>query len=279
MTIHDETHRAPFAAHTIKADKRRAGRTEAAETQLELRAQSGEIDDSLRAWVYDRLGRQLGKFAPQIERVQVRFGDLNGPRGGTDKTCMVHVMLSKLPAVVVEMRGGTEREAFDLAARRAERATRRNLERHGFSTRHDTAKQKSDGMMMSEPMESADDESELESVDTIIDGRSGHGPDQLMIAQERQEKVRRDLPVDTSEPETSADDRKAGYGHTAKRNTKLNTAGMKYALEDSTTGRPSRKSTRRSTNRIKPDNPLTRRTKSAVLSPQSQAGRAQSRGR
>lgn len=279
MTIHDDTDRAQFAAHTIKADKRTAGRTDAAETQLELRAQSGEIDDSLREWVYDRLGRQLGKYAPQIERIQVRFGDLNGPRGGTDKCCMVHIVLSKLPPVVVEMRGDTEREAFDLAAGRAERATRRNLQRHGYSTRHETTKQKHDGMMMSDPDEGAEnaDDGAGESEDSIMGARSGHGDDQLMIAQQRSEKVRRDLPVDTSEPGVAADDRKAGYGHTAKRNTKLNTAGMKHALEDSTTDRPSRKSTRRGANRIKPDNPLTQRTKSAVTSPQSQASRAQAR--
>jgi len=135
VTQHDEV-KMPFAVHTSKLDKKLAGRTDALATQLEIRSAGVELDPELRAWVYDRIGRQLGKYGPQIERVQVRFGDENGPRGGHDKCCMVHVVLSKLPPVTVEMRGDTEREAFDLAAKSVERATRRNMEKHGFSTHH-----------------------------------------------------------------------------------------------------------------------------------------------
>ena len=60
----------------------------------------------------------------------------------------------------------------------------------------------------------------------------------------------RNLPVDTSLPGVSATDRKAGGGHSGARNVSLH-AGRKavYALEDSATGRPSRKSTRRAANR------------------------------
>jgi hypothetical protein len=270
----------PFAAHTESFDKRRAGRTGIAETQLELRSGDNQINQDLHDWVYERLGRQLGKYAPQIERLQVRFGDENGPKGA-GKTCLVHVILSKLPPVVVECRGNTEREAFDLAAGRAERALRRNVQKHGYSMK--------DGKHKREQQESAmsalpdRDESTMEAVEEsteepIMGRREGHGADPLMLAAERPEKVRRDLPVDTSQPDTSADDRKVGSGHTAKRNTKLNTSGMAYALEDSTTGRPSRKSTRGSANGIKHANPLTRLTKSSVMSPKSQAGRITSRG-
>jgi putative sigma-54 modulation protein len=137
--------KAPFAEHTSKHDKRRAGRTNALATQLEIRSGVMDIDPGLRAWIYERTGRQLGKFAQQIERIQVRFGDENGPKGGLDKCCLVHVILSKLPPVIVEVRGETEQQAFDLAASRTERAVRRNMEKHGFSThhrqhkRHDTA--------------------------------------------------------------------------------------------------------------------------------------------
>lgn len=283
MTIQHET-RAPFAAHTLQTDKRHAGRTGLSETQLDLRSGGNDVDASLHAWVYERLGRQLGKYADLIERVHVRFGDENGPRGGNDKCCMVHVVLSKLPPVVVEMRGETEREAFDLAAGRAERATRRNVEKHGFSSKH--ARQKrdftqsvgEDGLSVGDSGDQVIDTSEDVSEESLFGRHVGHGHEQLLAVAERAEKVRRDLPLDTSEPGTSADDRKAGYGHTAKRNTKLNTAGMTHALEDSTTGRPSRKSTRAGTNRVKPDSQLTRRTRDAVQSPQSQAARATTRG-
>jgi hypothetical protein len=106
---------------------------------------------------------------------------------------------------------------------------------------------------------------------SLIGKRTGHGRENLMWAQDRPEKRRRDQPVDTAEPGRSATDRKAGYGHSARRNTKLNTAGMSYALEDSTKARPSRKSTRGSANRSKPASGLTRRQQLKARSPQSRA--------
>ncbi len=284
MSTHNHIERPPFAAQTDKIDKRHAGRTDASHTRLDLRSHGTEINDELRDWVYERTGRQLGKFATQIERIVVRFGDENGPKGGVDRSCTIEISVSSLPNVVVTERGETDREAFDRAAGRAERATRRSLERHGFSAKG--AKQRDSGYPAaavdasdgSDMADMSDDELDVfEAPESLIGARVGHGPDNLMDAVRRPEKERRDVPVDTAQPDTSADDRKAGGEHTARRNSKLNTAGMSVALEDSTNGQPSRKSTRRSTNRIKPDNPLTRTTKDAMQSPHSKADRARAR--
>jgi ribosome-associated translation inhibitor RaiA len=275
VTTHDDT-RAPRTAHTGRINGDSAGTTS---IQMEIRSGGMDIEPSLRSWIYERIERQLGKYASQIERVDVRFGDENGPRGGQDKCCLVHVILSKLPPVVVEIRGETEREAFDLAAARAERATRRNMEKHGFSTHHHKHKQHDTsavGGIASEASANgvtAGDVVELEGVDGNAGAygrREGHSQQQLMDLAARPEKLRGDLANDTAEPGVSADDRKIGGDHTAARNTKLNTAGMPYALEDSTTGKPSRKSTRAGSNRIKPGNPMTQRTKAAVHSPQNE---------
>ncbi|HEX5660353.1 MAG TPA: HPF/RaiA family ribosome-associated protein [Polyangiales bacterium] len=134
MTSHYEP-RAPFAAQGTKSNKRSAGRTDVPETPLEVRSANGEINEDLRSWIYERLSRQLGKYGPQIERIEVRFTDVNGDRGGVGKSCHLHVVLSSLPPVAIETTGETEREAFDLAAGRAERATRKIVDKHGFSTR------------------------------------------------------------------------------------------------------------------------------------------------
>jgi hypothetical protein len=288
VTIQQET-RAPFTAHTTKSDKRHAGRTEGAGTPLEIRTVDHGIEETLRAWIYERVGRQLGKYAPQIERIQLRFGDDNGTRGGIDRCCMVHVVLSKLPPVVVEMRGSTDREAFDLAARSAERAVRRNLEKHGYSMhngRHGRANGHAEPSKSAAPHEAEraldgarDEVAHAASEDSLFGKRVGHGQDRLLLLAARPEKLRRDAQVDTSEPGVSADARKIGYGHTGKRNTKLNTAGMTRSLEDSTTDRPSRKSTRGSSNHVKADSPLTLRTRDAVRSAKSVAGRVAARGR
>lgn len=104
--------------------------------KFEIRKPHGALDDSLDAWVHERLERHLGMYAEQIETINVRFGDENGPKGGIDRNCMIHVAISALPPVVVEVRAGDEREAFDLAAGRLERAIKRTMQKHGFSMKH-----------------------------------------------------------------------------------------------------------------------------------------------
>jgi hypothetical protein len=105
--------------------------------------------------------------------------------------------------------------------------------------------------------------------------RVGHTTANQKRAAARPEKTRRDRPVDTAKPGVAADDRKAGYGHTARRNTKLNTRKATAMLEDSVQERPSRKSTRRASNRIKQATQLTSRVKRNVAkSPSARAFRA-----
>jgi hypothetical protein len=86
-------------------------------------------------------------------------------------------------------------------------------------------------------------------------------------------KPRRDYPVDTAKPGVSATDRKAGGDSSAGRNRSDAAAkNAAYALEDSRT-RPSRRSTRRSRNRQKPDSNLKRRQTRATTSPSERAQR------
>ena len=91
----------------------------------------------------------------------------------------------------------------------------------------------------------------------------------------RARKSPRNVPVDTANPETSASDRKAGGTSTAARN-RSKKAGRKagVALEDSAEARPSRKSTRKSANRSKPDSNLARRATRKTTSPKARARRS-----
>src|SRR6185312_843598 len=77
---------------------------------------------------------------------------------------------------------------------------------------------------------------------SFIGRRVGRSADNLESALERPEKTDRTFPVDTSLPGTSATDRKAGGGSTARRNTKKVARRAVATLEDSAQNRPSRKS-------------------------------------
>jgi putative sigma-54 modulation protein len=196
------SNREPFAEQTAYADKRFAGKTDVAGTPLEIRNLDGAVDDALHAWVRERLGRQCGRYGPQIERIDVRFGDENGPKGGIDRCCMIHVILSALPPVVVEMRAGEDREAFDLAAGRVERALKRTMQKHAFSTKHKGRQRGKHGDNDAETVMAALHEAGLvdESLQPIAADeagpdeplygrRVGHGQDALLAVQARPEKA------------------------------------------------------------------------------------------
>lgn len=79
--------------------------------------------------------------------------------------------------------------------------------------------------------------------------------------------------VDTAKPGVSASDKKVGAGTSGKRNfSKAAKKKAAFALEDSVTS-ASRKSTRKSSNRQKPDSQLKRRATRRTTAPTARARR------
>ena len=98
-------------------------------TSAHLRVLGVELDPDQRSHLKRRLATKLGKCAPSIERVSIRVGDVNGPRGGVDQVCRISVALIRLPPVVVEARDASLEAAIDDAITRTERAVRRSVQR------------------------------------------------------------------------------------------------------------------------------------------------------
>jgi ribosome-associated translation inhibitor RaiA len=94
-----------------------------------VRTSGLSVGPDLRRRVHHRLGLRLGKFAPRIERLTVRFEDVNGPRGGKDIACRIKAVMSGVPSVVVTELAGDPVEAFDRAGQRLERGVRRAIGR------------------------------------------------------------------------------------------------------------------------------------------------------
>jgi ribosome-associated translation inhibitor RaiA len=223
----------------------------------------------LRAHVEERLARALGRIGGRIERVSARCSDMNGPRGGIDQACRLELALRGLAPLVVEKRGKTPRQAFDRAVSAAKRALRRLHERRGFSAARRGERESA------RPAREARET--LLAEGSLIGRRVGRSAERLRHVAERPEKERRDVYVDTAQPGVSASHRRVGAGSTARRNTKLGTAGMTSTLEDSASGRPSRKPTRKSANRGKRDDNLRLRATRAAHSPGTRARRARPR--
>jgi ribosome-associated translation inhibitor RaiA len=259
------TMRGSFPDEIRKRNKRSTGRAGVEQTPLHVRTLGARLEHGLSDYVRAKLGRKLGKFAHAIERVSVRFEDVNGPRGGVDTVSRVKVVLSELQTIVVESRAADAQQAFDVASHRTERSVRRTLEKADVS-RPSTAPapSKARPRPAGPPLPALPDGS-------LIGARVGRSAANLRRTFEWRPQL------DTSLPGVSSSDRKAGGGSTAARNVKLSARKATAALEDSATGKPSRKSTRASAHRAKSGSKQGRRAKVRAASPKRRATKAQAR--
>ncbi|MBU0501420.1 MAG: HPF/RaiA family ribosome-associated protein [Gammaproteobacteria bacterium] len=97
--------------------------------QIDIQSQGFPLTDGLRDYLMKRLAYGLNHGDEYITRVSVRLSDINGPRGGADKRCLIEVRLKAAPAVVIEDTEADLYVAIDRAAERAGRTLARRLAR------------------------------------------------------------------------------------------------------------------------------------------------------
>ena len=107
--------------------------------QIAIQSRDFSLTDALQDHVNRRIGFTLARGASRVRRVDVRLSDLNGPRGGVDKRCLIEVRLDGLPAVVVEDVQADMYTAIDRAAGRAARTVMRRLALNNTRRRSDAA--------------------------------------------------------------------------------------------------------------------------------------------
>jgi ribosomal subunit interface protein len=84
---------------------------------------------AIRDYAQRRLKTALGRYRSVLASVQVRLADVNGPRGGVDKHCVVEVGGPAMAPIIVRERDADLYVAIDRAADRIDRATGRRLAR------------------------------------------------------------------------------------------------------------------------------------------------------
>jgi hypothetical protein len=71
-----------FPASRSRGNKRRLGAMGVADTPLAVRATGIRISEDFDRHIRQFLTAKLGKVVDRVERLTVRFEDVNGPRGG-----------------------------------------------------------------------------------------------------------------------------------------------------------------------------------------------------
>ena len=100
---------------------------------LSIQSRGFTLTPALKQRVRERIGLILGNTSHPVMNVDVRLSDINGPRGGIDKKCQIHIRLSGYPSVTVTDIQHDMYYAIDRAASRATRTMRRRLAQNQLS--------------------------------------------------------------------------------------------------------------------------------------------------
>jgi len=97
--------------------------------QLQIESRHVYLTDALEDYVARRVGFAFNRVAHRITDIVVRLANINGPRGGEDKSCQVQVRLNRGRTVVLEGRDASAYRAIDRTLSRAKRTVREELRR------------------------------------------------------------------------------------------------------------------------------------------------------
>ena len=96
--------------------------------EIDIQASNLSLTRDLREHIKRRLGFALSNRYERIRRILVRLSDINGPRGGNDKRCLIQVVLPRQADVVIEDTESSLYAAIDRAVARVSRTVMRRLE-------------------------------------------------------------------------------------------------------------------------------------------------------
>ena len=97
--------------------------------RIDIRGSGFRVTTALLEHTERRLRFALTRSSDRIKRVVVRFGDINGPRGGEDKFCRIQVHFEHTPPVLIEDTGADLYAVIDRAAERAGRNAAKRIDR------------------------------------------------------------------------------------------------------------------------------------------------------
>ena len=97
--------------------------------RVEVRASSVTLTGAQAERLDRRLSFALGRFGAEVESVQVSLADLNGPRGGIDKSCRMTARLTSGGRIHVQDVGGSLDALIDRSADRLGHSVSRELGR------------------------------------------------------------------------------------------------------------------------------------------------------
>lgn len=98
--------------------------------QIHIHANAFELTDSIKDYVEEKLALALSWNQDDLTKISVRLADINGPRGGADKSCHLLIVLKGKKQLVIEDVQADLYVAIDRAIERGARSVSRQIARH-----------------------------------------------------------------------------------------------------------------------------------------------------
>ncbi len=94
---------------------------------IDIRSKNIVLNNNIRSHIKRRLGFAFDNKQDQILAINVILTDVNGPKGGVDKKCVMLIRLDSCKEVVVKEQREGIRSAVDMCAHRASKVVSRKL--------------------------------------------------------------------------------------------------------------------------------------------------------
>ena len=104
--------------------------------QIAIQAHGFPPTDTLEMHIQDRIRFTFSRVTNRVRRVLVKLSDINGPRGGVDKRCLIEVRIDGLSSTVIQDVQNDLHIAIDRAAGRAARSVLRRLQTKNSKRRY-----------------------------------------------------------------------------------------------------------------------------------------------
>lgn len=69
---------------------------------IDIKSRGFSLTPALKSFVDQRMSFVLARYGEKISRVNVTLLDVNGPKGGVDKRCSVHLKLQSATSIVLQ---------------------------------------------------------------------------------------------------------------------------------------------------------------------------------
>ena len=104
---------------------------------ISVRGRHLAVSEALKAYAVRRLTFSIGSFRSLVSDVEVRVADVNGPRGGVDKTSVITAVLRPIGTLVARAKHANAYSAIDRAAVRIRALLVRHVQRRTRARRRD----------------------------------------------------------------------------------------------------------------------------------------------